>query len=124
MENTEKYCLRCKEKVSNQDHPERENYCSNCGQKLILAGEKDYQKWLVIATTLKCIRFQIFNDLLPNLRNVPKSVYNKQLDKLLKSFDQMKSDLEDRFSKECPEQFDTHVFYGADKQRNQLNVLA
>lgn len=84
---------------------------------------RKYQKWIKIANSVRYIRLQIYDDLIPSLKNVPKSVYNKQLDKFLRDFEKIRSDLEDRFRKECPEQFNTNVFYGDYKKPVAGNLI-
>lgn len=76
----EKYCLKCNEISCNEDHPERENYCSNCGHELILAKDKDFKKFIAIASDLRTIRFIIFDRLLPKLNYLPRTTYLKQFE--------------------------------------------
>ena len=113
----EKYCLHCDLYHTNRSFPEQVKYCSFCGNKLILAKEKKHQKWLEIAIDLKCIRLQLYNNLIPKLKHIPKRVYINQLNDLLFTFEQLRSNLENSFSKECPKQFNKDIFYGGDYEQ-------
>ena len=73
---------------------------------------KSENDWVKLALTIKLVRRQIFQMLLPELIGVPKTIYNRQLDRFINSLDQMKSDLEDRFAKEYPDDFNPDIFYG------------
>ena len=73
---------------------------------------KSLEEWKQLASELKKTRNSFFENIGPNLRGIPKTVYNEEYRRMLKYFDRFKSKLEDRFSEEYPDEFDTHIFYG------------
>ncbi len=69
---------------------------------------KSLEEWKQLASELKKTRNSFFE----NIGRLRPTVYNEEYRRMLKYFDRFKSKLEDRFSEEYPDEFDTHIFYG------------
>lgn len=82
---------------------------------------KTLVEWKEIGRQMKLIRAYYFEKLFPLLNGIPKK-HRKAGTAFDNKYSKLKSNLEDLFAEEYPDDFDTHVFYG-DSEMQTVNDL-
>jgi hypothetical protein len=74
--------------------------------------ETDYEDWIEIAEQTARVEEELRELARMMSGSVPKSVHHQQWDRADDAMTKLKSDLENRFAEEHPDDWSTHDFYG------------
>lgn len=69
----------------------------------------EWKRYAELLDQIEELHFELMNEM---SGNVPETVSEQGWEKMHEGQTKLKSDLEDRFAEEHPDEFDTHVFYG------------
>jgi hypothetical protein len=74
----------------------------------------EYEEWEEIGTAVSQVDHDV-TVLLGKLNSVPKSVWQDEHEKAYEAMSSLKDVLEERMAEEHPDEWETDVFYGEDK---------